>query len=78
MHVLKLKRVRQIPDLPTRSMNAEEVDRVDLDEAMLPDDSWESDLEVTVYEVRKIVDMRSIERCVMVVYTDTFWLRKMI
>ena len=36
-----------------------ESDRVDFDEALLPEDSWEGDLDEDEFEVTKIVDVRS-------------------
>ena len=54
--------MRIFPDHPKNVLNVEEVDRVDFDEAMLPEVSWEGKLEADEYEVEKIVDMRSNRR----------------
>ena len=59
VHVSKLKPVRVLPERPANLMNVEEADRVDFDEALLPEDSWEGDLEEGEFEVEKIVDVRS-------------------
>ena len=40
-------------------LNVEEADRVDFDEALLPEDSWKGDLEEGEFEVEKIIDVRS-------------------
>ena len=45
VHVSKLKPVRVFPERPANLLNVEEADRVDFDEALLPEDSWEGDLE---------------------------------
>ena len=37
----------------------DESDRVDFDEALLPEDSWEGELDEGEFEVEKIVDVRS-------------------
>ena len=37
----------------------DETDRVDFDEALLPEDSWEGNLETDEFEVEKIMDVRS-------------------
>jgi hypothetical protein len=58
VHVSKLKRVRTFPDRPKNQLNVEEVDRVDFDEAMLPEDSWERPLDENEFEVEKIMDVR--------------------
>ena len=40
-------------------MNVEEADRLDFDEAMLPEDSWERTLDEDEFEAEKIMDVRS-------------------
>ena len=40
-------------------MNVEEADRLDFDEALLPEDSWERTLDKDEFEVEKILDMGS-------------------
>ena len=59
VHISKLKRVKVFPDRPYNSLTVEEGDRVDFDEAMLPEDSWERSLESDEFEVEKITDIRS-------------------
>ncbi|ETO99682.1 hypothetical protein F441_22902, partial [Phytophthora nicotianae CJ01A1] len=39
--LLKLKLVRSYPDRPTSTLANHEADRVDFDEGLLPEDSWE-------------------------------------
>ncbi|POM72167.1 Reverse transcriptase [Phytophthora palmivora] len=45
VHLPKLKPVRVFPDRPTTALTITEDDRIDFDEALLPEDSWESPLE---------------------------------
>ena len=59
VHISKLKRVRIFPDRPTNVLTTEETARFDFDEALLPEDSWKTDLEHDEFEVEKIVDVRS-------------------
>ena len=59
VRVSKLKQVRTFSERPTTRSQIEEVDRVDFDEALLPEDSWEGDLGEDEYEVEKILDVRS-------------------
>ncbi|OWZ02954.1 reverse transcriptase [Phytophthora megakarya] len=40
VHVSKIKLVKVFPDQPIACLNGSEGDRVDLDEALLPEDSW--------------------------------------
>ena len=47
------------PERPANLLNVEKADRVDFDEALLPEDSWEGDLEEGEFEVEKIMDVRS-------------------
>ncbi|ETK87422.1 hypothetical protein L915_08143 [Phytophthora nicotianae] len=44
---------------PTSTLTNREADRVDFDEGMLPEDSWERELEEDEYEVERIADVRS-------------------
>ena len=44
VHVSKLKLVKVFPERPTNLLNVDETDRVDFDESLLPEDSWEGDL----------------------------------
>ena len=39
VHISKMKRVKKFPDRPRNQLNVEEADRLDFDEAMLPEDS---------------------------------------
>ncbi|ETP25563.1 hypothetical protein F441_01570, partial [Phytophthora nicotianae CJ01A1] len=57
--VSKLKLVKSYPERPTSTPTNREVDRVDFDEGLLPEDSWERDLEEGEYEVERIADVRS-------------------
>ena len=51
--------MRNFPDRPTNTLRMPEEDRVDFDEAILPEDSWEGELEDDGFEVEKIADVRS-------------------
>ena len=59
VHVSKLKLVRIFPDRPTARLQDEGTERVDFDEALLPEDSWEGNLVEGKYEVESIRDVRS-------------------
>ena len=59
VHVSKLKLVRSFPDLLAAQLEVDETERVDFDEALLPEDSWESELAEGDYEVDSIRDVRS-------------------
>ncbi|OWY90398.1 hypothetical protein PHMEG_00041486 [Phytophthora megakarya] len=59
VHLSKLKRVRAFPDRPTCTLLVEEEDRVDFDEALLPEDSWETPLGEDEFEVERITYVRS-------------------
>ncbi|CAI5725179.1 unnamed protein product [Peronospora effusa] len=54
----KLKLVRQYPDRPNTVLVVDESDRVDFDEALLPEDIWDAELEDNEYEVEMILDKR--------------------
>ncbi|ETK70666.1 hypothetical protein F441_22355 [Phytophthora nicotianae CJ01A1] len=56
VHVSKLKLVRIYPDCPTSTLTNHEADRVDFDEGLLPDDSWERELMKTSYAEPSWVD----------------------
>jgi len=43
VHVSKLKRVKVFPDRPTNRLTLDEAYRIDFDEALLPEDSWEGE-----------------------------------
>ncbi|OWY90584.1 reverse transcriptase [Phytophthora megakarya] len=59
VHLSKLKPVRTFPDRPKVILNTEDDDRVDFDEELLPDDSWETPLGEDEFEVERITDVRS-------------------
>ena len=59
IHVSKLKLVRVFLELPTCMLNVDEASRFDFDEALLPEDSWEGDLDADEFEVDKIIDVLS-------------------
>ena len=59
VHLSKLKRVKTFPERPKDQLTMNGADRLDFDEALLPEDSWESDLEEGEYEVEEILDVRS-------------------
>ena len=47
----KLKLVRVFPELPTSRLNVDNASRFDFDEALLPEGSWEGDLDADEIEV---------------------------
>ena len=53
------KLVRVSPELPTGGLNVDEASRFDFDEALLPEDSWDGNLDADEFEVDKIIDVRS-------------------
>ena len=59
VHLSKLKKVKTFPERPKDQLTIDETDRLDFDEALLPEDSWENDLEEGEYEVEEILDVRS-------------------
>ena len=59
VHISKLKRVKTFPDRPKHLLNVEEADRLDFDESLLSEDSWERTLDEDKFEVEKILDVRS-------------------
>ncbi|GMF51216.1 unnamed protein product [Phytophthora fragariaefolia] len=59
VHTSKLKPVRNFPDRPKVPLVVEDQDRFDFDEALLPEDSWDTSLAEGEYEVERITDMRS-------------------
>ncbi|GMF52026.1 unnamed protein product [Phytophthora fragariaefolia] len=58
VHVSKLKLVRRFPDRPQVGLVSGGVDRLDFNETLLPEDSWESTLAEDEFEVEQIVDVR--------------------
>ncbi|OWY92487.1 reverse transcriptase, partial [Phytophthora megakarya] len=56
VHLSKLKLVKAFPDRPTCTLLVDEEDRVDFDEALLPEDSWETPLGEDEFEVERIAD----------------------
>ncbi|ETP27877.1 hypothetical protein F442_22840 [Phytophthora nicotianae P10297] len=59
VHVSKLKLVKSYPERPTFTLTNHDADRVDFDEGLLPEDSWERELKEDEYEVERIADVRS-------------------
>ena len=59
VHLSKLKKVKKFPERPKDQLTMDEADRLDLDEALLPEDSWENGLEEGEYEVEEILNVRS-------------------
>ena len=59
VHISKLKLVRQYPARPGVVLAVDETERVDFDEALLPEDSWVTELEDKEYEVEEILDTRT-------------------
>ncbi|OWY95160.1 hypothetical protein PHMEG_00034910 [Phytophthora megakarya] len=62
VHVSKIKLAKVFPDRPVARLNGSEGDRVDFDEALLPEDSWIQDQDSDEYEVERISDMRTGKR----------------
>ncbi|GMF41735.1 unnamed protein product [Phytophthora fragariaefolia] len=59
VHTSKLKPVRNFLDRPKVPLVIEDQDRFDFDEALLPEDSCDTSLAESEYEVERITDMRS-------------------
>ena len=59
VYVSKLKLIRGFPERPTSRLTDNEASRLDFDEALLPKDNWEGDLDADEFEVDKIIDVRS-------------------
>ena len=57
VHISKLKRVKIFPDISRNELNVEVADRLDLNESMLPGDSWERTLDEDEFKVEKIMDV---------------------
>ncbi|OWZ09140.1 hypothetical protein PHMEG_00018207 [Phytophthora megakarya] len=57
-----IKPVKIFPDRPIARLNEAEGDRVDFDEALLPENKWIQDRDPDEYEVERISDMRSSKR----------------
>ncbi|OWZ07779.1 hypothetical protein PHMEG_00019788 [Phytophthora megakarya] len=49
--------MRTFPDRPKVVLNTEHDDRVDFDEELLPDGSWDTPLDEDEFEVERIVDV---------------------
>ncbi|OWY98179.1 LOW QUALITY PROTEIN: reverse transcriptase [Phytophthora megakarya] len=62
VHVSKIKLVKIFPDRPVARLEEPDRDRVDFDEALLPEDSWIQDRGPDEYEVDRISDMRTGKR----------------
>ncbi|OWZ11774.1 reverse transcriptase [Phytophthora megakarya] len=58
VHISKIKPVRMFPDRSVAHLLESDADRVDFDEALLPEDSWIQDRGPDEYEVDRISDMR--------------------
>ncbi|OWZ05121.1 reverse transcriptase [Phytophthora megakarya] len=58
-HVSKIKLIKIFPDRPVARLEVSDTDRVDFDEALLPDDSWIQGRDPDEYEVGQISDMRT-------------------
>ncbi|CAH0474427.1 unnamed protein product [Peronospora belbahrii] len=52
-------RGREFPDRPSAALETDEIDRVDFDECLLPEDSWARELEEGEYEVEEILGART-------------------
>ncbi|KAE8981799.1 hypothetical protein PR003_g21130 [Phytophthora rubi] len=59
VHVSKLKPVKAFPDRPTAILTTGDEDRLDFDEALLPEYSWDQELEEGEYEVERFSDVRT-------------------
>ncbi|KAG3087775.1 hypothetical protein PI125_g18552 [Phytophthora idaei] len=62
VHVSKLKLVKTYPDRPTATLTSEGANRVDFDEGLLPEDSWERELDDNEFEVDWTTNVRSARR----------------
>ena len=51
--------MRIFPDLPTNTLRVAEINRVDFDEAILPEDSCKTESKYNKLEVERIADVRS-------------------
>ena len=58
IHVSELKLVRVFPKRPTSRLNVDEESQFDFDKALLPEDSWEGDLDANEFGAEKIIDVR--------------------
>ncbi|ETL38265.1 hypothetical protein L916_10135 [Phytophthora nicotianae] len=54
-----MKLVKSYPERPTSTLTNRDADCVDFDEGLLPEDSWERELEEDEYEVERVADVRS-------------------
>ena len=59
VNLSKLKKVKTFPERPKHQLTMDEADRLDFDEALLLEHSWESDLDDGEYEVEEVLDVRS-------------------
>ncbi|KAG3103444.1 hypothetical protein PI125_g13878 [Phytophthora idaei] len=53
------KPVKAYPDRPAATLTGAGMGRVDFDESLLPEDSWERELDDNKFEVERIADVRS-------------------
>ena len=58
VHVSKLRLVRLFPYRPRERLRVNKADRVDFDEALLPEDSWIRDLVEDEFKMERITDMQ--------------------
>jgi hypothetical protein len=75
VHLSRLKLVRSFQDRPKVQLVDPEVNRFDFDEAILPEDSWETVLDNDEYEVERIADVRfdSVGKRAMAASTASSW-----
>jgi len=59
VYVSRIKPVKTFRDRPTVPLAVDEADRLDFDEALLPEDSWDRALVEGEYEVEGISDVRT-------------------
>ena len=59
MHLSRLIQLRIFPERPKDGLVVEEGDRFNIDDSILPEYSWEGDLDEGEFKVKKIMDVRS-------------------
>ena len=59
VHVSKLKQVKMFPYRPRICLMVYKIGRVDFDEELVPDDSWDGGREDDKFEVKRTEDVRS-------------------
>ncbi|OWZ16536.1 reverse transcriptase [Phytophthora megakarya] len=70
---LKYQTGQIFPDRPVARLDESEGDRVDFDEARLPEAIWIQDRDPDEYEVERISDMRTGKKLDMDGFTENFW-----